>query len=240
MKVVENMKNRLYFVLSTMIVLITVLVLFYFSTFCLSDNRLSGVNFCLAFLMISNPIVNLFRVKEEMVKSVTYHISLSLLCLYLLCKAIASIITFYISGGNAANNLFHNIDIVIVLGLLLVLIILAFFLKKEKIVGDEHKLVYLYIGLLFLGIIPLFKEMFAVSFFTNLFEMSSLDTSLRILLLFLVFLYLLNSARSIYRSSELRTKAVVLLLYSFFTGNILTIFGSFYLFIYAEQFLLND
>ena len=240
MKVVENMKNRLYFVLSTMIVLITVLVLFYFSTFCLSDNRLSGVNFCLAFLMISNPIVNLFRVKEKMVKSITYHISLALLCLYLLCKAIASIITFYISGGNAANNLFHNIDIVIVLGLLLVLVILAFFLKKEKIVGDEHKLVYLYIGLLFLGIIPLFKEMFAVSFFTNLFEMSSLDTSLRILLLFLVFLYLLNSARSIYRSSELRTKAVVLLLYSFFTGNILTIFGSFYLFIYAEQFLLND
>ena len=175
-----------------------------------------------------------------MVKIVTYHISLALLCLYLLCKAIASIITFYISGGNAANNLFHNIDIVIVLGLLLGLVILAFFLKKEKFVGNEHKLVYLYIGLLFLGIIPLFKEMFAVSFFTNLFEMSSLDTSLRILLLFLVFLYLLNSARSIYRSSELRTKAVVLLLYSFFTGNILTIFGSFYLFIYAEQFLLND
>lgn len=240
MKVVENMKNKLYFVLSTGGILVTLLFLFYFSTFCLNDNRLSGVNFCIVFLMITNPIVNLFRVREKMVKSYFYHIFLNLICLYLLCKSIASIITFYVSGGNAANNLFHNVDIVVVLGLLLVLFILSFFLKKEEIEGNKHKLVWLYIGLLFLGIIPLFREMFAISFFTNLFEMSSLDTSLRILLLFLVFLYLLNYARSIYRASELRTKAFIFLLYSFFTGNILTIFGSFYLFIYAEQFLIND
>lgn len=240
MKVVENMKNKLYFVLSTMIVLVTLFVLFYFSTFCLSDNRLSGVNFCIVFLMISNPIVNLFRVKEKMVKSIFYHISLNLICLYLLCKAIASIITFYIFDGNAANNLFHNIDIVIILGLLLGLFLLSFFLKKENIEGSHDKLVYLYVGLLFFGIIPLFKEMFAVSFFTNLFEMSSLDTSLRLLFLFLVFLFLLNAARSIYKASELRTKAFIFLFYSFFTGNILTIFGSFYLFIYVEQFLIND
>ena len=234
------MKNKLYFVLSTGGILVTLLFLFYFSTFCLNDNRLSGVNFCIAFLMITNPIVNLFRVKEKMVKSVFYHISLNLICLYLLCKTIASIITFYVSGGNAANNLFHNIDIVIVLGLLLGLFILSFFLKKEEIEGSYNKLIYLYVSLLFLGIIPLFKEMFAVSIFTNFFEMSQFDITLRISLLFLVFLYLLNSARSIYKASELRTKAFIFLIYSFFTGNILTIFGSFYLFIYAEQFLVND
>ena len=234
------MKNKLYFVLSTGGILVTLLFLFYFSTFCLNDNRLSGVNFCIAFLMITNPIVNLFRVREKMVKSYFYHISLNLICLYLLCKTIASIITFYVSGSNAANNLFHNIDIVIVLGLLLGLFILSFFLKKEEIEGSYNKLIYLYVSLLFLGIIPLFKEMFAVSIFTNFFEMSQFDITLRISLLFLVFLYLLNSARSIYKASELRTKAFIFLIYSFFTGNILTIFGSFYLFIYAEQFLVND
>ena len=234
------MKNKLYFVLSTGGILVTLLFLFYFSTFCLNDNRLSGVNFCIVFLMITNPIVNLFRVREKMVKSYFYHISLNLICLYLLCKSIASIITFYVSGGNAANNLFHNVDIVIVLGLLLGLFILSFFLKKEEIEGSYNKLIYLYVSLLFLGIIPLFKEMFAVSIFTNFFEMSQFDITFRISLLFLVFLYLLNSARSIYKASELRTKAFIFLLYSFFTGNILTIFGSFYLFIYAEQFLVND
>ena len=234
------MKNKLYFVLSTGGILVTLLFLFYFSTFCLNDNRLSGVNFCIVFLMITNPIVNLFQVREKMVRSYFYHISLNLICLYLLCKTIASIITFYVSGGNAANNLFHNIDIVIVLGLLLGLFILSFFLKKEEIEGSYNKLIYLYVSLLFLGIIPLFKEMFAVSIFTNFFEMSQFDITLRISLLFLVFLYLLNSARSIYKASELRTKAFIFLIYSFFTGNILTIFGSFYLFIYAEQFLVND
>ena len=234
------MKNKLYFVLSTGGILVTLLFLFYFSTFCLNDNRLSGGNFCIAFLMITNPIVNLFQVREKMVRIYFYHISLNLICLYLLCKTIASIITFYVSGGNAANNLFHNIDIVIVLGLLLGLFILSFFLKKEEIEGSYNKLIYLYVSLLFLGIIPLFKEMFAVSIFTNFFEMSQFDITLRISLLFLVFLYLLNSARSIYKASELRTKAFIFLIYSFFTGNILTIFGSFYLFIYAEQFLVND
>ena len=234
------MKNKLYFVLSTGGILVTLLFLFYFSTFCLNDNRLSGVNFCIVFLMITNPIVNLFQVREKMVRIYFYHISLNLICLYLLCKTIASIITFYVSGGNAANNLFHNIDIVIVLGLLLGLFILSFFLKKEEIEGSYNKLIYLYVSLLFLGIIPLFKEMFAVSIFTNFFEMSQFDITLRISLLFLVFLYLLNSARSIYKASELRTKAFIFLIYSFFTGNILTIFGSFYLFIYAEQFLIND
>ena len=234
------MKNKLYFVLSTGGILVTLLFLFYFSTFCLNDNRLSGVNFCIAFLMLTNPIVNLFQVREKMVRSYFYHISLNLICLYLLCKTIASIITFYVSGGNAANNLFHNVDIVVVLGLLLGLFILSFFLKKEEIEGSYNKLIYLYVSLLFLGIIPLFKEMFAVSIFTDFFEMSQFDITLRISLLFLVFLYLLNSARSIYKASELRTKAFIFLIYSFFTGNILTIFGSFYLFIYAEQFLVND
>ncbi len=240
MKVVENMKNKLYVVFTMSIVLLTLSVLFYFSTFCLQDNRLSGVNICIAFLMLSNPIINLFRVKEKVVKNIFYYIFLNLNCFYLLTKGIASIISFYLYNSNIANNLFHNIDIVIMAGLLLLLSIFSFFIKKEEVEGNKNKLVVLYIGLLFFGIIPLFKEMFAVSFFTNLFSMSQLNMTVKLSLLLVVFLYLLNYAKSMYKASELRTKACVFLIYSIFTFNILTIFGSFYLFLYAEQFLIND
>ena len=232
-------KMKLYYGLTTLFLLILIIAIFSLQTLCFERKEINLPVFFLLLLMLSNPIKNLFCVRKKIVINPIYHGLWWLSSMYLFTKTIACILLFFMEGQIASKNLFYDLDTLILLVLFILLNISSFFLKKEEIIGAKNSIIFIYIGLLLFLLPSLIQE---IHFFTKSlsFAFGNLKESIVEIVYILAYFYLLNNCRNLYTSSDLRKKAFIMGILSFFLVNIPTLISSIYILFNSEQFLLND
>lgn len=232
-------KMKLYYGLTTLFLLILLIAIFSLQTFCFERKEMNLPVFFLILIMLSNPIKNLFCVRQKIVKNPIYHGLWWISSIYLFTKTLASILLFFMEGKIATRNLFYGVDTLLLVCLFIGLNISGLFLKKEEIIEEKNSITFIYIGLLLFLLPSLIQE---IHVFTKslAFSFGNLKDSMIEILYLLAYLYLLNNARNLYKASDLRKKAFIMAILSIFLVNIPTLMSSIYLLFNSEQFLLND
>ena len=232
-------KMKLYYGLTTLFLLILLIAIFSLQTFCFERKEMNLPVFFLILIMLSNPIKNLFCVRQKIVKNPIYHGLWWISSIYLFTKTIASTLLFFMDGKIATRTLFYGVDTLVLICLFIGLNISGLFLKKEEIMGEKNSITFIYIGLLLFLLPSLIQE---IHVFTKslAFSFGNLKDSMIEILYLLAYLYLLNNARNLYKASDLRKKAFIMAILSIFLVNIPTLMSSIYLLFNSEQFLLND
>lgn len=232
-------KMKLYYGLTTLFLLILLIAIFGLQTICFERKEMNLPVFFLILIMLSNPIKNLFCVRQKIVKNPIYHGLWWISSIYLFTKTLASILLFFMDGKIATRNLFYGVDALVLVCLFIGLNISGLFLKKEEIIEEKNSITFIYIGLLLFLLPSLIQE---IHVFTKslAFSFGNLKDSMIEILYLLAYLYLLNNARNLYKASDLRKKAFIMAILSIFLVNIPTLMSSIYLLFNSEQFLLND
>ena len=232
-------KMKLYYGLTTLFLLILLIAIFGLQTFCFERKEMNLPVLFLILIMLSNPIKNLFCVRQKIVKNSIYHGLWWISSIYLFTKTIASILLFFMDGKIATRTLFYGVDTLVLICLFIGLNISGLFLKKEESMEEKNSITFIYIGLLLFLLPSLIQE---IHVFTKslAFSFGNLKDSMIEILYLLAYLYLLNNARNLYKASDLRKKAFIMAILSIFLVNIPTLMSSIYLLFNSEQFLLND